>query len=105
VAVSRHILVVILAYLTLDLSIAAMPGAFEFEASASVESAHMSRVEHVHALQPASGPLRDANLVIVGDVEVPRPLVPRTVPVVPARRGDWSPHTRPASPVPSEDSH
>jgi hypothetical protein len=40
---NRHLLLAILVYVTLDLSMASMPGAFVFDAAQSVESPHSGR--------------------------------------------------------------
>jgi hypothetical protein len=55
VTLRRFLLVGLLVYVTLDLSLPAMPGAFVFEPSGSVESAHGGRtrpVANVHAQAP-----------------------------------------------------
>jgi hypothetical protein len=56
VTVGRHLVLAILLYISLDQSIAWLPGAFVFEASGSVESVQMSRVRHVTAIGPAFVP-------------------------------------------------
>jgi hypothetical protein len=58
-----HLLLAILVYVTLDLSLASMPGAFVFDAAQSIESTH-------------SGLGRAAAEVVVRSVEAAEPSVP-----------------------------
>ena len=103
--VRRHLVLAILVYVTLDLSMASMPGAFVFEAGESVETIQMSRVRHVEASGPVLAPARDRKPVIVDDVDVRQPPVPRPVRTAPLRRGDGSPPSTPEPSALSEDSH
>jgi hypothetical protein len=59
VRLSRNAFLVLLVYVTLDLSLPAMPGAFVFDPSASVESAQMNRGRAAGdvVLRPARPPL------------------------------------------------
>lgn len=102
----RHgLLVALLVYVTLDLSIAAMPGAFVFDAGGSVESAHRrcerGSGEVVVRAEPASARCLPAPPVrVTGDTATMIRLQPRPRSV--ARR---LPRASVALPVPSEDPH
>jgi hypothetical protein len=97
--------VLILVYITLDLSLASMPGAFVFEAGESVETAQLNRGRHFTQIEPAPAPARDRNSVVIADVEVRQPAVPRPVRPMPLRRGDRSPASTAEPPALSEESH
>ena len=95
----------VLVYVTLDLSVASMPGAFVFEAGESVETIQVTRARHVVASGPVLAPARDRKPVVVDHVDVRQPPVPRPVPTIPLRRGDGSPPSTPEPSALSEDSH
>ena len=100
----RRVVILILLYITLDLSLASMPGAFVFEAGESVETVQMNRGRHLGQIEPAPASPRDGNSIVIVDVEVRQPAVPRPVRPMPLRRGDRSPaSTEP--PALSEESH
>jgi hypothetical protein len=107
VRLCRHLIVVILVYITLDLSLASMPGAFVFEASDSVESVQMNRTRDVAGAMTTLALARDPRaVVIVREIAarrqfVPMPLIPR----MPLRTGDGPPTATPEPSPPSEDSH
>jgi hypothetical protein len=101
----RGLLVALLVYVSLDLSIAAMPGAFVFEPGDSVESAHR-RCEDA-----AGAALARAEPVSVHCAPVPHVHATGEVAVVTRVRprarfvGIRLPRARLTSPVPSEDPH
>lgn len=105
--VSRRLVVLILVYIALDLSLPAMPGAFVFDATQSVESVQRSRSQDVAAA--VSGPVvaRDRrDSVTVDDTALVKPfaetrrLAPMATRPRPVRQT-----TTPDFPPPSEDSH
>jgi hypothetical protein len=102
VTVGRRFVLVLLLYITLDLSMASMPGAFVFEADASIESVQMNRVRPLAEVTTASVPARDRE-TRVAEVEV-KPL-PRSVPRMPIRRTHGSRAPAPEPSEASEDSH
>jgi hypothetical protein len=60
--VKRSLLFAILLYVTLDLSMAMMPGAFVFDVADSVESVQLSRGRAAAELVVVPAPVREANL-------------------------------------------
>ena len=101
----RGLLLALLVYVTLDLSIAAMPGAFVFEAGDSVESAHgrceSSAGEVVVRAEPASArcvPAPPAR--VTGDAGTMIGLRPR-----PRFVASRLPRASLAAPAPPEDPH
>jgi hypothetical protein len=104
VIVRRRLVLAILLYITLDLSLASMPGAFVFEANASVESVQLSRVRPLPELVIEFAPSRDPTVVFV-EVEVRQRPRPRPVPPMPIRRGDSSRAPTSELSAVSEDPH
>jgi hypothetical protein len=102
VTVRARFVLGLLLYLTLDLSMASMPGAFVFEADASIESVQMSRARVLADATIASVPAR-AREALVAQVDV-RPS-PRPVPPMPVRRTYGSRAPAPEPSAASEDSH
>lgn len=100
----RLFVLVILLYVTSDLSVAAMPGAFVFDASDSVESLQKTRVRPVTDVRLDSAPTPDPGARIV-QVEVRRRLLPPRLSVVPIHPGDSSRTKTPEPPALSEDPH
>jgi hypothetical protein len=100
----RSLFVVMLLYLTLDLSLASMPGAFVFEADESVESLQMNRVRPLAEPAIDSPRAGDAKVVVVQVGVRPR-LLPKPVPPMPIRKADGSrvPTAEPSAA--SEDPH
>jgi hypothetical protein len=100
----RGFILVILVYVALDLSVAAMPGAFVFDAGETVESVQTAR------LRSAADPVlqwaapAEAGPAIVRTVLTPRPL-PRPLPARPIHSGDCSRRKAPEPPGLSEDPH
>ena len=101
----RRVVLVILLYITLDLSIAAMPGAFVFEAGDSVESTQLSRGRQLLEIGLVLIPPRDSKSVVVEEVPVRLSSVPRPLPPMLLYRGERSRAATPDSPALSEDSH
>lgn len=102
----RHAVAAILAYVALDLCVASMPGAFVFDAGASVETAMMSRVRHaaIPAAPVAPADARWDHVVIPREVRRDVVKAPRRVrPVIPARDAGASAGQRPAPPA--DDPH
>jgi hypothetical protein len=104
VIVQRRLVLVLLLYLTLDLSLAGMPGAFVFEAEDSVESVQMSRVRPIAESAVESAPARDPQAIVVQVQVRQRPLV-RPLPLMLIRRGGGSRVPAPEPPAVSEDPH
>jgi hypothetical protein len=104
VMLRRVLIVALLVYVTLDLSIPAMPGAFGFDPDDSVESVYQTRARAAAevAIPPASG----AAVFVLS--EVPPDTGRRPAPVGPARERSRSSRRSSASdepPPPSEDPH
>jgi hypothetical protein len=104
VMLRRVLIVALLVYVTLDLSIPAMPGAFGFDPDDSVESVYQTRARAAAeaAIPPASG----AAVFVLS--EVPPNTGRRPAPVGPARERSRSSRRSSASdepPPPSEDPH
>jgi hypothetical protein len=79
--VTRQTLVVaILFYVTLDLSLAAMPGAFVFEPADSIESAHAARAHRTGPLVSVPASAGDTAVTLS-----PRPVAPSTFAAIPRR--------------------
>ena len=103
----RCLIVVILAYITLDLSLASMPGAFVFDAGDSVESVQTSRTRDMANVTWAPAPICDPHaLVSEQHVPIRRSFVP--VPLRSLR--SVSTNDKGATPTPdptssSEDPH
>src|SRR5258708_13489527 len=100
----RVLIVALLVYVTLDLSIPAMPGAFGFDPDDSVESVYQTRARAAAeaAIPPASG----AAVFVLS--EVPPDTGRRPAPVGPAPgRARPSPRSPPSAepPPPSYDPH
>jgi hypothetical protein len=100
----RLFVLVILLYVTVDLSVAAMPGAFVFDASDSVESLQMTRVRPVADVPLDSAPTPDAGALIV-QVDVRHRRLPPRRSAVPRHAGDSSRRKAPEPPGLSEDPH
>ncbi|MEX2147491.1 MAG: hypothetical protein WED01_10825 [Candidatus Rokuibacteriota bacterium] len=102
----RCLLVAILAYVTLDLSLASMPGAFVFDAASSVDSAHRGRGRAAAEIVVTAAVIGTACVPVSprGEVTEPaqamRPAVPRP-PSTPRCRARAA--LEPAAP--SEDPH
>lgn len=100
------LLLAILFYVTLDLSLATMPGAFVFDAVDSIESVQRIRGSGVADVGAAPAGAPDA---VVG-TPAPLELHPRTVaaPAPPPPRPPvvvWRPRLLADAPAPSEDPH
>jgi hypothetical protein len=99
--------VVVLVYITLDLSLASMPGAFVFDASDSVESVQTSRTPSVPIPAAAVAPARDPRaLVSIREVRARPQFFPMpSIHLMPLRTSDGTatPSLDPAPP--SEDPH
>jgi hypothetical protein len=73
---SRQLVGLILIYITLDLSVASMPGAFVFDAGDSVETVHRSRTEAPARALSTLAPARSLRDVVTVVAEVtPKPHV------------------------------
>ena len=99
-------LVALLLYVTLDLSLPSMPGAFVFEASDSVEGLQSIRVRQ--AAEPVMAPTAPGELTsaVTAHTVLGRRFAPRRVPRRRRRLRDDRPARRlTSSPGPSEDSH
>jgi hypothetical protein len=97
----------VLIYLALDLSLASMPGAFEFDACDSVETVQPSRAQDPH--RPLTALIRDPRSVVtVQPTALKRHVVDAAVPLppwTPSRAGGDRSHTARDLAPPSEDSH
>jgi hypothetical protein len=104
VSARRGLVLAILLYVGLDLSLAAMPGAFVFEASDSVETVQLSRARAAIdlAVEPAPSPASRTALIALD--AAPRP-APRPEATPPARRDDRSRRAAAEAPPASEDPH
>jgi hypothetical protein len=91
----------VLIYVTFDLSLASMPGAFVFEAADSVESIQLSRVRPLTEIAIAPIPVPTPKVVV--DIR-PVPILP-PVPPRPIRRGEAAPRPASAASALSEDPH
>jgi hypothetical protein len=70
----RALLVAILVYVSLDLSLAMMPGAFVFDPGDSVESLHVRRASATPELAAVPAPAREGLVLVKASGEVsPRP--------------------------------
>ena len=76
----QTLVLAILLYVTLDLSLAAMPGAFVFEPADSVESAHGARAHRTGPLVSVPASAGDTAVTLS-----PRPVAPPTFAAVPGR--------------------
>jgi hypothetical protein len=103
-AAGRHLVLAILVYITLDLSLASMPGAFVFEVEDSVESLQMNRSRPLAPVAIASLPPRDSKTLVVRVDSKPR-TVPRAVFPAPIRAADGSRVLVSELPAVSEDPH
>jgi hypothetical protein len=104
VILRRRFVLMVLLYITLDLSLASMPGAFVFEANDSVESVQLSRVRPLPELVIEFVPSRAPTVVFV-EVEVKQRPLPRPLPPMPIRRGDSSRAPTSELSALSEDPH
>jgi hypothetical protein len=100
------LLVGLLVYITLDLSLPSMPGAFVFDAEDSVESVQLSRSRDAGEAGPSPAPARDAGSAVEHDAHVARLLArlvrsSRQLLRTPAEL----PRATTASAPPSEDPH
>jgi hypothetical protein len=102
---SRHLLLAVLVYVTLDLSLAAMPGAFVFSLEDSAESTRTrarSAGEAISPPPPAQAPGLVALLAPADAVTAPPALVdPPPIRLIESR----TPHAPPHAAPPSEDPH
>jgi hypothetical protein len=102
-----RLVVAVLIYITLDLSLASMPGAFVFDVDDSVESVQIHRTRDVASSMTALAFTRDPRNIVVFREVAPKqdviamPLLPR----MPLRTGARRPSATPELPPPSEDSH
>jgi hypothetical protein len=100
------LLVAILVYVTLDLSLPAMPGAFVFEPGDSVESTQIGRGRASAESVALPAPARDTFVLFRLPLLIKNRLAPirqaerRVRPVV-----SWRSWSSPASAPPSEDPH
>jgi hypothetical protein len=101
---ARQLVLAILVYLTLDLSLASMPGAFVFEADDSVETVRMSRGRPLAPVAIESLPARDPK-PLVARLDVTPRVVPRRVHPAPIRTGEGSRAPTSGLPAVSEDPH
>jgi hypothetical protein len=104
VTLRRGLLIGLLAYMTLDLSLPTMPGAFVFEPGDSVETIRINRsrgAEVVFLPQPALLVVSRPSLEAVTD------RIPETLPAAPAahRVAHRLPRAALDTPRPSEDPH
>jgi hypothetical protein len=96
----RSLVLAVLLYISVDLSLASMPGAFVFEAGDSVESIQLSRARPLN--ETATVLISAPTPKLVVDI---RPLPMRRPVPPPARRDERSPSAGSKSPPPSEDPH
>ena len=103
--VSRRVVLLIVLYITVDLSFASVPGAFVFEAGESIETLQMGRGRHVAPTGPAVVPPRERTSAVVVDIDLRPSIVPRAIRALPLDRGHGSPASSSEPPPLSEDSH
>jgi hypothetical protein len=96
---------VILVYVSLDLSVASIPGAFVFEAGDSIESVQNGRARQIAKVAPALTPRPDPRAVIAENAGVRQAPVPRPASPAPLLRDARRPAATPDQPPPSEDPH
>jgi hypothetical protein len=102
----RALLVVILVYVSLDLSLAMMPGAFVFDAGDSVESLHVTRGPATPELVASPAATREDHVLVRPDGEVIARLAAPASAERHGRRVLIRLHRPPADVAPpSEDSH
>ena len=97
--------VLILLYITLDLSLASMPGAFVFDAGASVETVQLGRTQDAASSVsvPAAAEDRRVAVAVEDARRMPRhrsPVVPQILHPIPGRR-----RAVPELAPPSKDPH
>ena len=97
------LLVAVLVYVTLDLSLPSMPGAFVFDADDTVESIQRARIRDAVDVAVARGSARQTTVVVTRQITVHRPVAPLR-PRGQARTLVGPPQTT-ASRPPSDDSH
>ncbi len=102
----RRLLLPILVYITLDLSLAAMPGAFVFDAAQSVESPHSGRGRGTAEILVRAAVAVDSS---VRCASAPVVTSPPPTPTTRAARGRATPRWLPCAAVdtasPSDDPH
>jgi hypothetical protein len=100
------LLLAILTYVTLDLSLPTMPGAFVFEPSDSVESAQMSRVRRAAEVAVLPAIARDPFIVSQPPPSSSERLAPTAIVASPEHRAHSFPRRLAPDPAsPSEDPH
>ena len=100
----RGFVLVILLYVALDLSVAAMPGAFVFDASDSIESIQTARLRPIADSTLACAAPSATGARIVRTEVTQRPLL-RPLSALRIHPGDWSRRKTPELPRLSEDPH
>ena len=107
-SVPWRLVVLILVYVALDLSLPAMPGAFVFDAGASIESVQRSRAHDVAAAVADPVIARDRRepaTVAAAEPLTPSAEIRRLAPVPTRLRSGRHMTTTPESPRPAEDPH
>jgi hypothetical protein len=102
----RGLLLALFIYVTLDLSLPGMPGAFVFEPGDSVESIQVSRSRGAAEVVGAPTPVRDSLAVFRPRIAVTSGLAPTRVVALPRHPVvNWLPRGTLAPAPPSEDPH
>jgi hypothetical protein len=76
----QTLLFAVLLYVTLDLSLAAMPGAFVFEPAGSVEGTHGVRPHRMEPIVAAQAPVADSPITLSRPAVAPSPGIQRVRP-------------------------
>ena len=76
----QTLLFAVLLYVTLDLSLAAMPGAFVFEPADSVEGTHGARLHRTGPLAAAQASVGDSPITLSRPPMAPSPGIHRVLP-------------------------